>query len=49
MTGGVAKNTGVVSALEKQLNVNIRRLRTDPQIVGALGAAVFAKQRMEGA
>ena len=49
MTGGVAKNTGVVSALEKQLNVNIRRLRTDPQIVGALGAALFAKQKVEGA
>jgi len=49
MTGGVAKNAGVVSALEKQLNVNIRRLRADPQLVGALGAAVFAKEKMEGA
>ena len=49
MTGGVAKNAGVVSALEKQLGVNIRRLRTDPQLVGALGAAVLAKERMEGA
>jgi predicted CoA-substrate-specific enzyme activase len=49
MTGGVAKNAGVVSALKKLLDVNIRRLGTDPQIVGALGAAVFAKEKMEGA
>jgi activator of 2-hydroxyglutaryl-CoA dehydratase len=46
MTGGVAKNTGVVSALEKQLGVNIRRLRADPQLVGALGAAVFAREKI---
>lgn len=49
MSGGVAKNTGVVSALEKLLDVNVRRLRVDPQIVGALGAAVLAKEKIEGA
>jgi predicted CoA-substrate-specific enzyme activase len=49
MSGGVAKNAGVVSALEKLLDVNIRRLKVDPQIVGALGAAVLAKEKMEGA
>jgi activator of 2-hydroxyglutaryl-CoA dehydratase len=49
MTGGVAKNMGVISSLEKLLGVNIRRLRQDPQIIGALGAAVFARERMEGA
>lgn len=49
MTGGVAKNMGVTSSLEKLLGVNIRRLRQDPQIIGALGAAVFARERMEGA
>lgn len=49
MTGGVAKNAGVVSALEKLLDVNIRRLKVDPQLVGALGAAVYAKEKMEGA
>jgi predicted CoA-substrate-specific enzyme activase len=49
MTGGVAKNAGVVSALERQLDVNIRRLRADPQLVGALGAAVFAREKAEGA
>lgn len=49
MTGGVAKNTGVVSALERLLGVGIRRLRIDPQLIGALGAAVFARENMEGA
>jgi (R)-2-hydroxyacyl-CoA dehydratese activating ATPase len=48
MTGGVAKNQGVVGAMEKQLNVPIRRLRVDPQIMGALGAAVFAREKMGG-
>jgi predicted CoA-substrate-specific enzyme activase len=49
MTGGVAKNVGVVASLEKLLNVTIRRLKVDPQLIGALGAAVFARERMEGA
>lgn len=48
MTGGVAKNIGVLEAMEKQLNVPIRRLRVDPQVIGALGAAVFAKEKMGG-
>jgi len=48
MTGGVAKNAGVVSALERLLDVKIRRLRIDPQLVGALGAAVHARQKMGG-
>jgi len=29
------------------LNVPIRRLRVDPQIIGALGAAVIAREKME--
>lgn len=48
MTGGVAKNSGVLDAMEKQLNTPIRRLRVDPQIIGALGAAVLAKEKMGG-
>ena len=41
MTGGVAQNTGIVSALEEQLE---HEVFTSPltQYVGALGAAVFA-------
>lgn len=41
MTGGVAKNIGVVCALEKELGVSIS-LPSEPQIVGAIGAALFA-------
>lgn len=48
MTGGVAKNIGVLEAMEKQLDVPIRRLRVDPQVIGALGAAVFAREKVGG-
>lgn len=49
MTGGVAKNVGVVSTLEKLLGAKIRRARrADPQIAGAIGAALFALERMTG-
>jgi len=41
MTGGVAKNEGAVRALEQALGVEIV-LHPEPQIVGALGAALFA-------
>jgi predicted CoA-substrate-specific enzyme activase len=46
MTGGVAKNTGVVKSMEKLINTGIKRLREDPQIMGALGAAVIAQERL---
>lgn len=43
MTGGVAKNTGVVHALEKEIGFKLSTLPkdVDPQIIGALGAAVI--------
>ncbi len=41
MTGGVAKNGGVVRALEKELNTSIA-VSPLAQLAGALGAAVFA-------
>lgn len=41
MTGGVAKNTGVVKALEEHLNAPII-VNEHAQICGALGAALFA-------
>lgn len=41
MSGGVAKNKGVVEALARQLGVKIL-LPPEPQIVGAIGAALFA-------
>ncbi|MEN6473695.1 MAG: acyl-CoA dehydratase activase [Syntrophaceae bacterium] len=48
MTGGVAKNVGVVKALERLLGTGVKRLRQDPQIVGALGAAVIAREKCAG-
>jgi predicted CoA-substrate-specific enzyme activase len=41
MTGGVAKNVGVVRALEKKLGVSIQVLDS-AQVNGAIGAAVIA-------
>lgn len=48
MSGGVAKNKGVVAHLEKVLGVKIKKLKYDPQIVGALGAAVIAGEKVRG-
>lgn len=48
MTGGVAKNIGVVSTLEKLLGVKIKKTRkADPQIAGAIGAALLAAQKSD--
>jgi activator of 2-hydroxyglutaryl-CoA dehydratase len=41
MTGGVAKNLGVVKALEEKLEASIN-IPEEPQIAGALGAAYLA-------
>lgn len=44
MTGGVAKNMGVREALERELKTEIMVPTTiDPQLVGALGAALIAE------
>ena len=42
MTGGVAKNIGVVTALEKKLGTKIVVSHETAQVNGALGAAVLA-------
>ena len=43
MTGGVAKNAGVFDALATGIDTALKPLDgLDPQIVGALGAALFA-------
>jgi activator of 2-hydroxyglutaryl-CoA dehydratase len=44
MTGGVAKNRGVVELMEGKLGKPIR-VYAEPQIVGALGAALFAQRQ----
>ncbi len=43
MTGGVAKNLGVVKALEENLKTKIS-IPDEPQITGALGAALLAQK-----
>lgn len=47
LTGGCAKNQGLVKALEEKLGVKVIKLTTDPQIVGAIGAALIARQRLD--
>ncbi len=46
MSGGVALNIGVVKELEKRLNTKLN-IADNPQIVGALGAAVIARKVLE--
>lgn len=48
LTGGVAKNAGVVKFLENALG-KIEKVPVDPQIVGALGAALIAREKSERA
>lgn len=47
LTGGCAKNKGLVKILEQKLGVNVKRLPQDPQIVGAVGAALIARERLK--
>lgn len=47
VTGGVAKNTGVVRRLENELSVDVVTTDLDPQLTGALGAALFASDLLE--
>lgn len=49
VTGGVAKNCGVVRALEEMLQVTSQELAVDPQLVGAVGACLFAHDRLSEA
>lgn len=46
ISGGVGKNIGVVRRLEQQLGLEAL-IAPEPQIVGALGAAIFAQQKFE--
>ncbi|MBI4295596.1 MAG: benzoyl-CoA reductase, bzd-type, subunit Q [Chloroflexi bacterium] len=47
ITGGIAKNIGVVSRLEKELGLKALPVRYDTQIAGGIGAALFAKTLVE--
>lgn len=48
MTGGVAKNEGMFKSLEEALGVKLKKMETDPQINGAIGAALIARQAANG-
>jgi benzoyl-CoA reductase subunit A len=43
ITGGIAKNIGVVERLTWELNITLLKTDMDTQIAGALGAALFAR------
>jgi predicted CoA-substrate-specific enzyme activase len=47
LTGGCSKNGGLARALERKLDIEVKKLPQDPQLVGALGAAIFAAERLE--
>ncbi len=47
MTGGCSKNNGLAFALGKVLKTEIKSLPGDPQLAGALGAAIFAGEKLE--
>ncbi|MFZ5569755.1 MAG: acyl-CoA dehydratase activase [Thermodesulfobacteriota bacterium] len=48
ITGGCAKNKGLVTALAGYLREDVRPLSVDPQLMGALGAAVIGRLRAGG-
>ncbi|MBQ6420597.1 MAG: activase [Clostridia bacterium] len=45
LTGGCAKNEGLKKAIEKVLKIKVTELSVDPQLMGALGAAEFARRK----
>ena len=45
LTGGCAKNAGLKQAIEHVLKFKVVDLKTDPQLMGALGAAEYARQK----
>lgn len=48
LTGGCAKNKGLAKALEAKLGVAVVNLPQDPQIAGAVGAALLAREKVNG-
>jgi len=45
LTGGCAKNMGLKQAIETVLRMKVIELNVDPQLMGALGAAEYARQK----
>lgn len=46
VTGGCARNDALVRSLEDVLQLKVTRLPVNPQIIGALGAALYAKEKI---
>jgi predicted CoA-substrate-specific enzyme activase len=49
LTGGCAKNAGLKHAIEQVLKLRVIELKTDPQLMGAIGAAEFARHKGKAA
>jgi bzd-type benzoyl-CoA reductase Q subunit len=47
ITGGIAKNVGVVKRIERELGIEALRTEKDTQIAGAVGGALFGKTLVE--
>ncbi len=45
LSGGCAKNAGLKKAIEDVLKIKVVELSVDPQLMGALGAAEYARQK----
>ena len=45
VTGGVAKNSSVVKALEEIVGVKVEEIKVDPQELTAVGAALLAREK----
>ncbi len=45
ITGGIAKNIGVVARVEKELGITALKPNFDTQIAGAVGAALIAREK----
>jgi predicted CoA-substrate-specific enzyme activase len=47
LTGGCSKNQGLAKALEKKVGTTVTMLPQDPQIAGAVGAAIIASEKLK--
>ena len=47
ITGGIAKNSGVVKRIEREIGVEALPAEMDTQIAGALGGALFAQNLLK--
>ncbi|MDD3415706.1 MAG: acyl-CoA dehydratase activase [Lachnospiraceae bacterium] len=45
LTGGCAKNKGLEQAIQRVLKIKVIDLEVDPQLMGALGAAEYARKK----